>query len=525
MGRRQKSRLGVETLENRRLLAVTVLNTDSGDLLIAGDSADDSITVIENELGTQWEILGHATPITPLVADVDPVRPGLQIPKPTTQDVFILLDGGADSLTMLGINQGFDHGESEVESEGPVTFVGQTTIEMGSETDTVNLGGRAGSDPNDFILITFPPVEEGDPILVVTVENGANDFIGAVSVDLGGGDLLAIAADTGNELNIVNTNFGRSGTEETPPVAGHLEVRGAVGVDTVMIHDSNNFGGSFDINTGGSDDVVRLGPDTNAPPIPFDAVTLGGNLNVSTGDGADTITLSLALTGGNITVHGGAGDDTIRLGSPANTPPANRVGSSARGHIIVQGGDGADTVAANQATTVGGLHLALGGGNNSLDLRNSSFSGSSSIAGGVDIDSVNLTAVNSPVGLHIQTAGGNDSVRILGTLVELGVASILTGPGNDTVQIGGGSRFATLIMVTGDGNDSVSFGNSPNVAGNASVENFFLDLGAGDDHVDSGDSRFGRAFVQGGSGANTRAGQTFGQDNEDDFLFFEGFAA
>jgi len=512
---RQQSRLGFETLENRRLLAVTVLNSPSGDLLITGDAGPDSITITENEFATHWTIEGNATLITPLVADADPFEPGLQIPKPTTQDVFILLDGGADSLTMLGINQGFDHDESE----GAVTFVGQTTIEMGADADTVNLGEH----PAQIKLITIP-IDE-DTSIWRLYDSGANDFIGAVSVHLGESNPSAVAGDTGNELHIVNTNFGTPGTGEIPAVSGHLEVHGTIGNDTVTIHDSNNFGGSFDIDTDGGDDVVRIGPDTNNPLVRFDAVTLGGNLNVSTGDGADTITLSLALTGGNINVHGGAGDDTIRLGSPANVPPANRVGSSARGHILVQAGDGADTVAANQATTVGGLHVALGDGNNTLDVRNSSFSGSSSIAGGANVDAVSLIAVNAPVGLHIQTADGNDSVRILGTLVELGVASILTGPGNDTVQIGGGSRFNTLIIVTGDGNDSVGFGTSTEVAGNASVEDFFLDLGAGDDHVDSGDSLFGRAFLQGGSGANTRSGQAFGQDHEGDLLFFDGFAA
>jgi hypothetical protein len=82
-----------------------------------------------------------------------------------------------------------------------------------------------------------------------------------------------------------------------------------------------------------------------------------------------------------------------------------------------------------------------------------------------------------------------------------------------------------MIMVTDDGNDTVNFGNTASMPGNASVENFFLDLGAGDDHVDSADSVFTRAFVQGGSGANTRAGQAFAADVDGDSLFFDGFAA
>jgi hypothetical protein len=520
--KRQLSRLGFETLENRRLLAVNVSYTLDGDLLIAGDAANDSIIISEDDHGTEWDIAGIATPITSLVFDVNPFRPGLQVAKPSEQDVFILLDGGNDSLTMLGINQLLDPVEGEGESSGSVLFVGKTTIEMGAGLDTV----RLGTHPDQ---INVPPVpadpDEAALVALIQFDNRANDFFGPVCVDLGGGSLLSVAEDTDNQLTVVNTDFGRPGAVDVPAFTGHLEVKGAVGVDTVAILRSNNFGGSFDINTEGSDDVVMIGRDTNNPPLPLDAVTLGGNLNINTGDGDDAITLALALTGGSIIVNGGTGDDTIRLGSPTDTPAANRVGSSSQGHIIINGGDGADAITINHATTVGSLQVLLGDGANSLDVRNSSFSSSSSISGGANSDVVTLTAVNSPQGLHILTEGGDDVVRILGTLVELGVSSILTGPGNDAVQIGSGSRFAGLIMVTGDGNDMVGFGSSANVPGNASVENFFLDLGAGDDHVDSADSVFGRAFVQGGPGANTRAGQAFGEDHEGDSLFFEGFAA
>ena len=520
--KRQLSRLGFETLEHRRLLAVNVLETLEGDLLIAGDSANDTIIISENDHGTEWDIAGIATPITSLVPDVNPFRPGLQIAKPSEQDVFILLDGGADSLTMLGINQLLDPVEGEGESPGSVIFVGRTTIEMGVGLDTV----RLGTHPDQINVVPVPSdPQEAALVTLIQFDNRANDFFGAVVVQLGGGTPPQFADDTGNQITVVNTDFGRPGSVDVPAFTGHLEVHGAIGVDTVTILRSNNFGGSINITGRESDDVVMIGRDTNSPPIPLDAVTLGGNLNIDTEDGADAITLALALTGGSIIVNGGAGDDTIRLGSPTNTPAANRVGSSSQGNIIVNGANGADAITINHATTVGALQVVLGDGANSLDVRNSSFSSSSSISGGAANDVVSLTAVNSPQGLHILTAGGDDTVRILGTLVELNVSSILTGPGNDVVQIGGGSRFQAMIMLTGDGNDVVAFGNSVNVPGNASVENFFLDLGAGDDHVDFADSVFGRAFVQGGPGVNTRAGQAFGADVEDDSLFFDGFAA
>jgi hypothetical protein len=521
MKRRDGRRPTFESLEDRRLLAVNITNTPGGDLLIAGDKADDYLIISENDQGTEWDIAGIDTPITSLVGDINPFRPGLQIAKPAEQNVFIDLDGGADRLTMLGIKQLLDPVEGEGESPGSVIFVGQTNIKMGADLDSV----RLGTHPDQINVAPVPSdPTEAALIALISLDNRANDFYGPVHVDLGGGN-LPVADDTGNQLTVVNTDFGRPGAIVVPLFIGHLEVKGAVGVDTVTILRSNNFGGSFDINTGDSNDVVTIGRDTNNPPFPLDAVTLGANLNINTGGGADSITLALALTGGSIVVNGGAGDDAIRLGSPANTPAANRVGSSSQGQIIVIGEGGADAVTINNATTVGALQVVLGDGANALDLRNSSLSSSSSIAGGAASDAVTVTAVNSPMGLHISTAEGDDSIRILGTLVELSVSSILTGPGNDLVQIGGGSRLQATIMVTGDGNDFVSFGNTVTVPGNASFESFFLDLGAGDDHVDSADSVFSRAFIQGGTGANTRSGQAFGTDAEGDFIFFDGFAA
>jgi hypothetical protein len=510
---RHPRKLGFESLENRRLLAVTVSNTPAGDLLIAGDFAADSIIITENELGTQWEIGGIGTTVTPQVPDVDPVRPGLQILKPTTQNVLIQLGSGNDSLRMVNINQG--------SGANAVTFVGQTTIEMGSESDSVLIGRH----PNELNIIPVP-VNPGGPtdsniIMAAQQGSGANDFIGAVSIHLGPSD---------NELFVRNTDFGHLGSQAIAAVGGQLKVHGGQNVDTVNIDLSNNFGGSFDISTNEGEDVVNVGQ--------HGAVTLGGNLNVSTGDGSDSVWLELALTAGSITVNGGPHDDTIRLGSPLDTPLANRVGSSAQRDILIQGDHGFDSVTVNQATTVGALHVALGSGptvfipgfgirpgnlGNVLSVHNSSFSDVSSISAENGEDGVTLNAVNAPLGLHIQTSGGNDIVRILGTLVELGVASVVTGGGDDVVQIGGGTRIETLSMSTGDHNDTVAFGNSENVAGNASVAEFFLDLGAGDDTVDSADSTFGRAIVQGGAGMNTRRGQAFGQDNEADFLFFDGF--
>jgi hypothetical protein len=492
--RQRKRRWQFEQLESRRLLAVTVTNTSGGDLLIAGDATADTITITENAAGTQWQIAGSAT----LVNGV----PSLTLVKPTVQDVFILLDGGADSLTMLGINQGTQ------------TFVGDTNIDMGAAADTVNLGSFTEPGPlafNSDIMIDV----DGDEDLDLVEGSNANQFIGGVSVDLSGGVTLAVSADTGNALNVFNTDFGRVAGVEVALIRGQLNVHGSAGADTVTIRGSNAFGGSFDIDTGAGADVVTLGEDTEAA-FAQDAVTLGGSLNLDVGDGDDTVTFESVLAVGNITVHGGAGNDTIRVGSEINTPLSSRVGSSTQGDMVIQAGDGNDTVSVNQATTVNSFLVGLGGAlpsgaGNQLVLQNSSFSNDSAIFGGDGADNLDIDAVNIDTNLFIQTGAGADNIDIQGTLVTAGLLTIITDDGDDDLRVDN-SVIVGLVIVTGDGNDDVEL--TANL-----IDDLFADLGAGNDTFRGESTYRNQAFVRGGAGTNTGEGSNFDAPN----FFFEDF--
>jgi hypothetical protein len=484
-------------LENRRILAVVVFQTPAGDLLIAGDAAADSIVITENNAGNQWEVRGTGgTLVNGLTVSVQN--------KPTLQDVYILLEGGNDSLTMRGINQGA--------GALAVTFSGRVEIDMGLGADTVNLGSLAAPVTGDFNFVPAPGPNGSN----------ANDFIDTVSVLLGGGATATVATDATNALTVLNTSFGRVAGASAN---GRLDIDGSVGVDTIEIRGVINSAGSIDIRTQGGGDAVRVGvtpsvqTPENPPPIPSpqDAVQIGGSLTVDGGDGADSIMVENALAVGNIVLHGGAGADSIRSGSAESVPAGSRVGSSTRGDLVIHGGDGADNVFVNQATTVNSFLVNVGdavagGAGNSVVVRNSSFGNDSAILGGAHADNLDLDAVNLVTNLYLQTGGGNDSVNMQGTLVTAGALTINTGAGDDEVVIDN-TNIRTLLLIAGDGNDDVS------LLGNL-IDDFFGDLGAGNDSIQSESAYRNRGFVRGGPGANSSSGSNFDQGGN---FEFEGF--
>ena len=484
--RQTKRRFGFETLESRRLLAVFVFQSPAGDLIVGGDAANDSIVITENADGTLWEIRGTGgTVVNGLPASIQN--------KPTIRDVYILLDDGNDSVTMRGINQGT--------GELAVTYTGRTHVNMGLGNDAVNLGSFSAPQSGDFNFVPTPG----------PAGSNANEFIGAVSVLLGGGAPATAATDATNSRTVVNSQFGGGAGLMA---SGRLDVEGSVGNDTIDIRGVINSGGSISVHTLAGSDNIRIGasaqvqiPEDPPPsPSPQDAVQLGGSLHVDAGEGGDTIIVENVLAVGNIVLHGGAGADSIRSGSAETVPAGSRVGSSARGDIVIYGGDGADNVFVNQATTVNSFLVNLGdavagGAGNNVVVRNSSFSNDSAILGGAHADDLDLDAVNIVTNLFLQTGGGNDAVNLQGTLVTAGALTINTSDGSDTVVIDN-TNIRTLVLFTDDGDDEVS------LIANL-IDDFFGDLGAGNDSIESESTYRNRAFVRGGPGANSATGSNF----------------
>jgi hypothetical protein len=477
-------------------MAVFVFQSLANDVIVSGSDENDSIIITEDAAGTQWEVQGISD------TSVNGTANGVAIiSKPAAQDAYIFLDGGNDSLIMRGVNQ--------ATGAGAVTFTGRTFINMGFGNDTVSLGSFDEPIAGDFNFIASPG----------TNGSNANSFAGGVSVELAGGAASTAATDASNLLEIANSDFGSATAN------GRLDVEGGPGGDVVRLRGVINYGGSISINTGPAADRLIIGgrgpefqiPENPVPPLePRDAVQLGGTLYLDAGDGPDLLVVENVLAVGNIVASGGGGDDSIRFGSGPEVEPA-RVGASARGDIVIYGGDGTDTVTVNQATTVNSFLANLGdaapaGAGNKLTVHNSSFSNDAAILGGAQSDLLELRAVNLVTNLYIQTGGGNDTVDLQGTLVTAGLLTIDTSAGSDNVRVDN-SNIRTLALFTGDGNDTVTL--SANL-----IDDFFADLGAGNDSMSSESTFRLRAFVRGGPGVNTRSGSNFATGGN---FVFEGF--
>jgi hypothetical protein len=182
------------------------------------------------------------------------------------------------------------------------------------------------------------------------------------------GNLTITGDDTADVISI-------EGTAEP----GRVVVRGGTGTEVDGQSGVSIPGvlGSVVVRLNGGNDVVSA-----------DNLYLAGSLSITTGDGNDTVHLagrqpvSPAL---DLTVSPGPGDDLVTqqnygvlvgrdniLLIVGGNDNVQLVGASARGRIIVNGGDGNDTLLGTGVTATGQMVLAGAHGANSISLVNSS---------------------------------------------------------------------------------------------------------------------------------------------------------
>jgi Ca2+-binding RTX toxin-like protein len=135
--------------------------------------------------------------------------------------------------------------------------------------------------------------------------------------------------------------------------------------------------GNVKIQTGNGQDQVLLGaapaPAGNPIPLVFGPLTIGGKLNVTTGDGNDTLFLDGIAVTGNTTLKTGRGNDDIAvLGNDG----------SFTGTFTITTGAGNDSIAIiNGATFFSSVTLNVGRGTNIMWLAQSDFMGSVTLNG------------------------------------------------------------------------------------------------------------------------------------------------
>jgi len=161
---------------------------------------------------------------------------------------------------------------------------------------------------------------------------------------------------------------------------------------------------------------------------------------VTTGDGADNVTVGDGGTQEQNIVTTGKGNDTITSGSGADTI------SASAGNNTITSGAGADGI----TTGIGADTITSGAGNDTI---------------------------NASSGANKVTAGeGDDDVT-----TTTGADSVDGGAGNDTIDVGAGND----TVIGGDGNDNITAGSGSDTV-SAGAGNDTITAGTGDDTIDGG---------------------------------------
>jgi Ca2+-binding RTX toxin-like protein len=478
--------------------AATTAQVQNGTLVITGTNGADDITLL---------------PSAPNVLDVDINGDGagdLSFDRGTFTAVDVQARGGDDRVTNRG--QFLDEVITVDGGSGHDTLtggLGDQTLTGGSGNDTVSGGdgddtARLGAGNDRF---TWNPGDDND---VVEGELGADilDFNGSSAAETV--DVSANGPRVRFLRNIANVVTDLGGVER-------IELHALGGSDTIVAGDTagteletfaidlSAFGGAGDtvpdsVITGATadDDSVVLGSEGAAQVVSgltAEIEVTGGEahdeINVGTGDGADTITTSVAVTGAALfDVDGGDGIDTLHY---AGTAGPDQIGVTANGAKLRTGGP----ASAPLDSIVENIRVQSLGGDDTLTSVGNTLSSLLTFDGGAGAD--NVRGGNGPDVL----LGGSGNDLVDGNqgadVAELGTGNDRfqwdPGDGNDTVDGDAGtdavdfngSNIGELIEVSANGARARFTRNIANIVMDADVEAFAVRSFGGADTITVGD--------------------------------------
>lgn len=277
-------------------------------------------------------------------------------------------------------------------------------------------------------------------------------------------NLKIAAGSTGHKLNITNfksgsltlddTKLGNASSDESAVDATTVTVTGTDSNDTITI----TKGKIKDVSTGKGADTVTISSSANVATL-------------STGEGADTINISGGTVG---TIDAGDGDDKITLSSSSGTKVDTIDAGAGNDTITVESGASATTI-------------NLGAGDDTITLKSGAgISGSGNgitINGGDGKDTLVLDANSKDVDFtKITKISGIEVLNISGATTNTSGAKISYDSIKDNLNLtlqGGESGSGSLTITTGDNNtiDLSSFkSGGKGLSGGISIE----DINAGD---------------------------------------------
>ncbi len=228
------------------------------------------------------------------------------------------------------------------------------------------------------------------------------------------------------------------------------------------------------------------------------------------GSGADNVSVRLSANGqsalekGYVDLGSGANSFTVTGADGLTGTTALKGGATDAEAALVLGGAGNDKVSiSNVAVGLDKAHLALGAGNNIVEISaGTAMKSGSSITAGAGADKVTLTGGVSDAALDL--GAGNNTVEING---DFATGSITTGAGADKVTLTGDAGNAVLDL--GAGNNTVTVngdfttgsitaaGGVDRVSASGVVSGSTISTGDGADSLTLGTVRGGSSIILG----------------------------
>ncbi|WIW47860.1 VCBS domain-containing protein [Bradyrhizobium sp. 62B] len=334
---------------------------------------------------------------------------------------FFFGGGGGDTINAGGGNDG-------ITGQG-----GDDVIDGGAGTDMVIFSG-AQSQYNVTMAGTIQVQD------TVAGRDGTDTLTNVEVLQFSDGIVLLSSGTSGSPIDLSAQQFSNS-----------APVIGTAGDDYLRVG-ANIFGHQLNLGAGTADTVLLNGTFGNGYTL-----NLAGVENL-VGTGNDEF-VNLTMNANGLVVDLGGGNDQLNLAGGANT-------LSLIGVDGIAGTDFGATPGVNDvltlSTTVTGLNISLGNGDNTMNLA----AGANSF--------VNIYDVN-----HVNGMAGDDILTVTGAIGAANGVAIDLGDGDDTVAFNGNfASFAAMGIehITGNaGDNSVSLTNN--------VNGIAIDMGGGTDWV------------------------------------------
>ncbi len=268
----------------------------------------------------------------------------------------------------------------------------------------------------------------------ITLTDGGNDFVGAVSLNNSGANNVAVnnganaltlgtvSVGSGTlNLSGVGISEGASGTITQASGAGLVTL--AAGAGAIALANGNDFTGTVNISNSGANDVTINDINT----LTLGTLAIGQNLNV-TSTGA--LNLGTGSIGGTLTANSNGGAISETAGGLSVTGTSS-ITAGAAAITLTDGGN--DFVGAVSLSNSGAHNVALSNGANALTLNTVS----------VGSGTLNLSGVGISEGAT-------------GTITQSGAGAVTLTGGAGAISLGNGNDFVGVVGISNSGANDVT---------------------------------------------------------------------